>query len=174
MSTEGLPVKFVADGTVVLVVGDKRERLRRPKMAEMRRFREAEEDMNDALLELADEIGVEESALEDELTALTGLEGDERDKLLRNPRKASDLSADLGDSGRAEVRRLAKQRRELVQRLNAGTEDLRLSWLRLVLDTLGDREGILSDDSVEQWMVEQSFTAALVQHWRTVPLPSGA
>ena len=151
---EGIDLR--PNGSVHLWVDGKRIKLRTPRVRDMRALRQAYDDLNDVL----------SPAIRESLAFSAKL----RDALLERG-----ADAELTDEERAEDDRRTKQLNQLIE-----TE--MLGWWRDAIQRLGDGRITFTDvDSdtgdgdgdMPAWMMTQGSPLPLIQHWRTIPSPSG-
>lgn len=144
------PVRLNDDGTVTCSVGQKRHRLRRPTMGELRQLRESqvqvEDDVQETFTPYREQLGELDAQMDD-------AEGDERRALRSQHRKVNDAA--------------------LVE-----IEAVRAGWIREVFAVLAKPLPEPSDDDpaaeLEPWMVAPELAVTLVGHWRAVPFHRGS
>lgn len=75
-----------------------------------------------------------------------------------------------GESEAVQALDVRKRSRDLTAEL----EELNEQWIRETFDLLGDRPAPEAIDDWPTWLRESDFISTLVEHWRAVPLASGA
>lgn len=137
-------IVFAKDGTVTLRIGPRRVvTLRRPTLGEFRKLRLLLHDSQDRLQALLDEAT---EAAQQRQAAL--------------------------DSGNAdEAKPLADRALELDRQYTEANEDESAAWMSTTCEVLGD--GPLDGEDVPLWAADGQVVAALIRHWRYVPLDHG-
>lgn len=151
---EGLELR--KDGTIVLHLdGDndksRRVQLRRPKIRELRTFRQDEWD-------ISDEINSSVAKWREELDEFN----------LDQYGKDDPVPADVSRSVRDITKRINREAQVLA-------EGLRLPWASNVIDTLSpDNSARVDEEDLPPWAATADFAATLLSHWLTVPTPRGS
>lgn len=154
---------FVRTGWVRYTSGGTTIRVRPPFFGEFKRLRLALEDVQDTLMDLAEEAEAEAERIQAELDPETGDVPVEADGDLR---------------ARAARRRdLLRRSREVARRTNERREALMHSWWVDVFRTLcvdADKVEWLDDpDKMPAWMTNPALPQQFVNHWRAAPLARG-
>ena len=153
MTTNDIPegLELRKDGTVVFHIDDEAGRsqrinLRRPKMRELRDFRQAEWD-------IADEISVWIDATRTEIQDL-------------------DLPADDAEIDPAKLKAARDINLRVGRESTALSESLRLPWIANVLGVLGGRT--VEEDDLPPWAATPELARDLIGHWLQVPTRRGS
>lgn len=154
---DGDKVQFVSTGWVRFVIaGHGRVRLRPARFGQLRQVMEAQEEMLDAIQEVADQIGVQGAALQAKAEADqndAALSAEDRERLRRGYFRES------RESGR-KLTKIANEKRAEVWRLIHG-----------MLGVPGERWP--ADDDLPVWMLDASLMNQVIAHWQSVPLAPG-
>lgn len=137
-------LRLEPNGTVTAVLEGKRVTLRRPKLGEFRKLRELLHDSQDRLYAMAEAVKEAGSALEAEADAAESVEA---------------------VTALREVRRLDRE-------YTTANEDDTVAWMRATFDMLADSP-LPADDDLPLWAADGTTVAALITHWRSVPLDRG-
>lgn len=143
-------VDFRPDGTITCTVGEKRYRLRRPLLGELRTLLESLAQSDEDALDVID-------TYRDELEELAG-------------------RVDAED--RTERRAARRERRGVLGKQTREVEAIRAVWIReafalLAKPALPDPATDDPTDGLEPWMVGVEIAVSLAAHWRAVPAGPG-
>lgn len=137
------------DGTVTVVVGKRRYRLRRPKVGELQDLREQIAAIDDASILALGKAGVDKKALDEQYPPA------DREK---DPMMAAEYQVAI---------------RGVDREMNASIEAGREAWVRDAVGLLGDKKLPADVREWEQWLLSPVTISQLLAHWQTVPLARG-
>lgn len=138
------------NGTITVHLDDSRIQLRRPKLGEFRRLREAFWEISEAVADKSHELQAIKESMKLELDAA-----------------GEDPPADLVAKLRSEDRRLGHE-------LTTFGEDLYVAWFRDAVTLLGDKPlNDDGDDDLPPWAMAGLAMAQILNHWIAVPSPRG-
>jgi len=146
----GDQVELTRTGWVRMTIGDRRYRLRRPMLGEIRDIRMSLEDMSDEIVALST----------DALTASQALKAEQQS--LAEADDTPDRNAQLID--------LRRRDREAARALDAKTEQIRVDWWASVFAKLSP-DGLPTE--WPSWIVNPDLPGTVMRHWRAVPLAPG-
>lgn len=157
MTTNEIPegLELRKDGTIVVHLdGDDgrstRVQLRRPKIKELREFRQDEWDISD------------------QINAWMGKAREELDEFNLEQYGAEDpVPTDVERSVRDITRRINREGQVLA-------EGLRLPWAANVIDTLSTATGNVVEEDLPPWAATADFAGIVLSHWLTVPTRRGS
>lgn len=145
---EGLVLR--PNGTIRLWIANQAFRLRRPRAREFRRLRESYQDAMDAIADEGDRV----DALDDAAKAAL------------QRRKAEDPAALATPEERRDMRMRGRQFTQF-------TEDTMTTWWAEVIEVL-EVDGKTPDpEDMPAWVGVVPAANKLINHWRSVPSPSG-
>lgn len=140
---EGLELR--KDGTILVVMGEDRYTLKRPKYGELRELRELIANMDDEALDAV--------AVAQEKAAELGT-----------------LAEDVFGSERAKheiaVGKVARARRDAL-------EAIRVAGMRRVFELLSNHKLPSEEAEWETWIIDPSTFSRMLLHWQSVPLARG-
>lgn len=157
MTTNDIPegLELRKDGTIVLHLDgedgrNQRVQLRRPKIKELREFRQDEWDIADQITEWTTKARAE----------------------------LDDFDLDKYDKDETVPADVARQVREITKRINREAqimaEELRLPWAASVIDTLSPGTANVVEEDLPPWAATADFAGQLIGHWLTVPTRRGS
>lgn len=154
---EGLELR--KDGTIVVHVDDdngrnERINLRRPKMRELRQFREDEWN-------IAGEIRAFMEPLQDAV-----------DDFLASKHCNASEPGDILKLPTADLRTLRDLQRDRDQKSQIFSEEHRIPWATEVIETLSGKR--LDEDGLPPWCSTAEFAGHLIGHWLMVPTRRGS
>lgn len=154
---DGDRVQFVSTGWVRFVIaGHGRVRLRPARFGQLRQVMEAQEEMLDAIQEIADQIGIQGAALQAQADA---------------DRSNPDVSPEDQERRR---RGYFRESREAGRKLTRIANEKRAEVWRLIHGMLGvPGERWPDDDDLPVWMLDASLMNQVIAHWQSVPLAPG-
>lgn len=154
-------LELCKDGTIRLHLdesdggGSNRVQLRRPKMRELRQFRE------------------DEWAIAAEIRAYTDPLQDAVDAFLKD-HDCDGTITELAKLSTEDLRTYRDLQRERGQKGTLFSEEQRAPWALDVIETLTSPPKRLEEDDLPPWAVTADFAAFLLEHWMTVPTRRGS
>lgn len=141
------PFDFRDDGTIVVRLYEGEVSLRRPRMGEFVKLREDLENRQDEAAPVAE-------------------------RLNRNSVAVQNLGAEERSTEEAmamvlNLRQDTREARELGERT-------RVEWLLLVIQTLGPHEVIVNEDDLLPDVLQGTWPAEMIDHWKSRPTDPGA